>query len=193
MRGLLKIATKDPYLSQKLRWELCEEFDRIEIQEDTSSVADVWIYDCRLGGPVPKGENIFYLTDKPYDALPAARCLSLPLPLGLARERLKKSGAAPSLIFLPDERAVLLHGEHIRLTEVELALLRALAEAKGEFLCREALLSAVWGNEGTDSLLNVYIHYLREKLERSGEKMILSSRKGGYALTKKILEGESGC
>ena len=39
--------------------------------------------------------------------------------------------------------------------------------------------------------MNVYIHYLREKLEADGEKIILSSRSHGYKIDEKYLtEGE---
>lgn len=193
MRGLLRIVSKDPYLAQKLRRELCEEFDRIEVTEQASGIADAMIYDCRLGAPMPRGENVFYLTDEPSGAQDGQRCLPLPLPLGLAKEMLRDRGEPMPLSFPADGRAVLLYGERIRLTEVELLLLKTLFEAKGEFLGREVLMKAVWGDEGTNSLLNVYIHYLREKLERGGEKIILSSRGGGYALTKKVIGGECEC
>jgi DNA-binding response OmpR family regulator len=104
----------------------------------------------------------------------------------------QRSTPAP-LLLSADTRSVRLFGKHFQLTELEFSLLHTLAMAKGEFLTREALLRAVWGEEGTNSLLSVYIHYLREKLERDGEKIILSSRGGGYALTKKLWEGEDEC
>ena len=79
------------------------------------------------------------------------------------------------------------------MTEVEYSLLSALAAAKGEFISRTDLRTAVWGTEGTDGLLSVYIHYLREKLEGGGEKVILSSRKAGYALAEKFAKGADEC
>ena len=66
-------------------------------------------------------------------------------------------------------------------------------EADGAFISREALKSAVWGAESSEGVLNVYIHYLREKLERDGEKVILSSRKSGYALAEKFKRGSGAC
>jgi len=57
---------------------------------------------------------------------------------------------------------------------------------------REELLSRVWGNDTDPGVLNVYVHYLREKLERGGEKIILSSRKCGYRISEKYaMRGES--
>ncbi len=194
MRGLLKIITKDPFLGQKLYRELLQDFDRIEIAASASGSADLWICDCRENAPFPKGENVFYLTETAVPHLPQERCLPIPLPLGLAREKLKNRGTPPPLSLIEEEHAIRFYGEYIRLTEVEFSLLRALSQAKGECISREALLRTVWGEMGTNSLLNVYVHYLREKLERGGEKVILSSRGAGYALAKKFLkEGDGEC
>ena len=39
-----------------------------------------------------------------------------------------------------------------------------------------------------EGVLNVYVHYLREKLERGGEKIIISSRGLGYKIDEKYLQ-----
>ena len=39
-------------------------------------------------------------------------------------------------------------------------------------------------------MINVYIHYLREKLELCGEKIIIASREAGYRIDKRFLGGE---
>ena len=79
-----------------------------------------------------------------------------------------------------------LHGMKIKLTELEGKLLSLLLSAKGEFVSREEILHKIWG-EGTDAgVINVYIHYLREKIER-GEKIIISSRNNGYKIDEKYL------
>ena len=62
--------------------------------------------------------------------------------------------------------------------------------AGGEFISREEILERVWKNSADSGVINVYVHYLREKLERHGEKIILSSRKGGYRIDEKYLGGE---
>lgn len=85
------------------------------------------------------------------------------------------------------ERTAYLYGEKIRLTEVEFSLLNTLFEA-ADFVSREELLSRVWGDDATDGIINVYIHYLREKLEVRGEKIIISSRKMGYRIDEKYLK-----
>ena len=85
------------------------------------------------------------------------------------------------------ERAAYLYGEKIRLTEVEFSLLHTLFEA-GDYVSREELLTRVWGDDATDGIINVYVHYLREKLEVRGEKIIISSRKMGYRIDEKYLK-----
>ena len=54
------------------------------------------------------------------------------------------------------------------LTPTEEKLLRLLRDAHGEPVERAVLLREVWGEDGNDRLLNLYIHYLREKLEKDG-------------------------
>ena len=88
------------------------------------------------------------------------------------------------------ERCAYLYGEEIRLTELEFALLERLVRSGGEFVGREVLLSDVWGSEADGGILNVYVHYLREKLEKHGEKIIISSRKSGYKIDKKYIWGD---
>ena len=89
---------------------------------------------------------------------------------------------AERISVMREQRTVALDGVRIKLTEVEFALFSALYEARGSFVPREELITAVWGDIGNDSLINVYIHYLREKLERGAEKIIFSSRRLGYKL-----------
>ena len=84
-------------------------------------------------------------------------------------------------------RLAYLDGKEIKLTEVEASLLGRLISASGEFVSRGELLRGVWGDSADGGVLNVYIHYLREKLEVCGEKIILSSRSAGYGIDKKYL------
>ena len=79
----------------------------------------------------------------------------------------------------------------ISLTEVEGKLLVELLKAE-EFVSRNSLLKSVWGANNDSGVINVYIHYLREKLEKSGEKIIISSRKYGYKISEKY-KGQTIC
>ena len=64
-------------------------------------------------------------------------------------------------------------------------------EKRGEYVSREELLSRIWQNKTDKGILNVYIHYLREKLEKGGERIIISSRNLGYKINEVFIsEGE---
>lgn len=99
-----------------------------------------------------------------------------------------ESGDGGALLTLGERRAFL-RGREIRLTEVEFALLLVLVRASGEYVSRDRLISEVWGEGADGGVLNVYIHYLREKLETEGEKIIISSRKFGYKIDERFIKG----
>ena len=62
-------------------------------------------------------------------------------------------------------------GERIDLTAKEFALLAALMQRPGQVFTRSVLLDTVWG--GTTGIytntVDLYVHYLRKKLDRGGE------------------------
>lgn len=80
---------------------------------------------------------------------------------------------------------VFLGEKEIRLSELERALFMKLYESRGDFVSRDELFS-VFAEGSSESMLNVYIHYLREKLERDGVRVIISSRKHGYKIDEKF-------
>ena len=94
-----------------------------------------------------------------------------------------------SLSLLPEESCVSLGGKKIKLTDVEYRLVSVLMEKRGGHTSREELLDRVWNNDADGGVINVYIHYLREKLETEGEKIILSSRKYGYSISERYIGG----
>ena len=69
------------------------------------------------------------------------------------------------------------------------SLFNLLYSRKGEFVSRDEILALVWNGKADKGILNVYVHYLREKLEKNGEKIILSSRNYGYKINEKYLGG----
>ncbi len=86
---------------------------------------------------------------------------------------------------LTDRESVMVEGEEVALTHREYALFMALWNAGGGYVKREDLLLQVWGEDSEDmSVVNVYIHYLKGKLERSGRVCLRSKRNVGYALVK---------
>ena len=76
-------------------------------------------------------------------------------------------------------------GEEIPLTQKEFDLLAYLADHRGEAISREALLSEVWEYEymGDTNVVDVYIRYLRQKIdEKYGDKFISTVRGVGYMI-----------
>ena len=100
---------------------------------------------------------------------------------------------SPLLSISESEKCAVLRGEAIKLTEVEFLLFSALMKRGGDFVTREEILREVWGDDADSGVINVYVHYLREKLEGGGEKIIISSRKLGYKIDIKYLGGEDVC
>ena len=76
-------------------------------------------------------------------------------------------------------------GREVHLAPREFDLLRYFLRHPREVLGRERLLRHVWGEAyvGEDNILDVYISYLRQKLEGRGQGRILRTVRGvGYAL-----------
>ena len=86
------------------------------------------------------------------------------------------------LLFLEEECAVLLDGERICLTRLEYALLSRLAAEHGNPVSKDTLYREIFSGEGDEGIVNVYIHYLRRKLECDGRRRITALRGRGYAL-----------
>ncbi len=76
-------------------------------------------------------------------------------------------------------------GRSIDLTAKEFDLLRYLMEHPREVLSREQILENVWGYDfmGESNVIEVYIRYLRLKIEEEGEKRLIQTVRGvGYVL-----------
>ena len=100
--------------------------------------------------------------------------------------------AAPAETFRLDaievdwaRHTVSLKGKPVELTAKEFDLLRALVEAKGRVLSRDALLDKVWGYERALEIetrtVDLHISQLRKKLKAAGER-ILTVKNVGYRL-----------
>jgi two-component system, OmpR family, response regulator NblR len=82
-------------------------------------------------------------------------------------------------------RAALRAGKVINLTMKEYDLLKYLMEHPREILTREQILENVWGFDflGESNVIEVYIRYLRLKIEGEGDKKLIHTIRGvGYAL-----------
>ena len=167
------ILTADGYLLQKIRLELEGELECV-----TVGSADAILVDVDTVDRVPAGAMTMSRRD--------GADVSLPFRLGELKARLIPKEA--SLLTLGDKCA-LLDGRAVRLTEVEFALLSAIYSRGGGYVRREELLREVWGGNADSGVINVYVHYLREKLEAGGERVILASRGEGYKINEKLLGG----
>jgi DNA-binding response OmpR family regulator len=84
-------------------------------------------------------------------------------------------------------REVRREAKSIELTPTEFDLLRFLIEHKGEVKSREEIISQVWGYEfvGDTNVVDVYIRYLRQKIDKGFScKLIQTIRGIGYMAKK---------
>lgn len=82
-------------------------------------------------------------------------------------------------------RRAMRHERVIDLTIKEFELLKYLMEHPREVLTREQILENVWGYDfmGESNVIEVYIRYLRLKIEDEGEKRLIQTVRGvGYVL-----------
>jgi DNA-binding response OmpR family regulator len=84
----------------------------------------------------------------------------------------------------PLRRQVWLHGQEVRLSKKEFALLRALAGDPTRVFTREELLRGVWGyrSMGRTRTLDSHASRLRQKLAFAGERYIVNVWGVGYRL-----------
>ena len=84
-----------------------------------------------------------------------------------------------------DRRTAIRNGHAIALTMKEFELLRYLMENPREVLTREQILENVWGYDfmGESNIIEVYVRYLRLKLEDESQKRLIQTVRGvGYVL-----------
>lgn len=73
----------------------------------------------------------------------------------------------------------------IQLTATEFDLLELFLRHPHQVLTREVIFDRIWGYDfgGESNVLDVYIRYLRQKLEENGESRLIQTARGvGYAL-----------
>ena len=77
----------------------------------------------------------------------------------------------------------------IALTAREYQLLLFFLRHPGEVISRDQILQRVWGHSesGGSNVIDVYVRYLRQKLEAGGERRLLQTVRGqGYALAERL-------
>lgn len=76
-------------------------------------------------------------------------------------------------------------GKNIELSKKEFELLSFLAQNRGIVLKRERILEKVWGYDffGSDNILDVYIKYVRDKIDKLFDKKLIETVRGvGYVI-----------
>ncbi len=191
------IISKDTAFSQFVRLTLLSRLRTVAVTDDASDApaSEVYVVDTDTC-PVPThptGEVLCTYYGTPAPAAAGYKCLERPFRpnrllaiLGLAGDE-----AEEYVHLLPDGTSVTVGSETVSLSKREAQVLRLLWNAKGAYVSREDILKEVWGGEDADpGQVNVYIHYLRNKIEIGGQKLILSSRGRGYALLCNREEGK---
>lgn len=112
----------------------------------------------------------------------------------LRRSRKSRDSEQNGLLVLDDLRVdvksqqVTRNEKDIQLTQREFHLLTELLKQSGKILSRDELLDAVWGIDftGQPNVVDVYIRYLRNKIDRiSGEDALIHTVRGrGYKISK---------
>ncbi len=103
----------------------------------------------------------------------------------------KKSGQSSNLLSVGDltldlgTHTVVRDGQPISLSSREFALLRYLAMNQGMILSRDQIEQHIWNYdyEGSSNMIDVYIRYLRKKIDDPFEKKLIHTVRGaGYVL-----------
>lgn len=82
-------------------------------------------------------------------------------------------------------REVIKHGDSIELTKTEYDLLEYLLSNKGRVLTRDQIIEHVWGYDfvGDTNILDVYIRYLRNKIDYPYDTKLIHTVRGvGYLM-----------
>ena len=136
------------------------------------------------------GASDFWLQDAaPSDLLRRLRLhlqAHQPQPAPLAAPAQKNLLQQGDLRLDPKQRRAWRGQRELPLTAREYALLLVLVERRGETVSREAILEEVWGQseeQGNGNVIEVYVRYLRRKLEEKGERRLIHTVRGmGYCL-----------
>jgi two-component system, OmpR family, response regulator MprA len=133
------------------------------------------------------GADDFWLSELgPSDLL-----MRLRLQLDLQRQ----AAPPPPLLQLADlnldplSRCVKRGPRPVALTAREYQLLLLLLERKGTVVSRDLILRRVWNDDRSTSsnVIEVYVRYLRQKLEEGGERRLLHTVRGqGYCLGERL-------
>lgn len=93
------------------------------------------------------------------------------------------------LVVNPSARQVKRAKRQLELTAREYQLLMLLMERKGTVVSRGQILRLIWPDQqgASSNVIEVYVRYLRQKLEEGGERRLIHTVRGqGYCLSERI-------
>jgi DNA-binding response OmpR family regulator len=114
------------------------------------------------------------------------------LRLHLSKGRVHAAGPTTTLLQVADLRVdptahqVWRGSRQLILTAREYQLLLLLLHHRGKVLSRERILEEIWAEQGggASNVIEVYVRYLRQKLEQGGERRLIHTVRGqGYCLS----------
>jgi DNA-binding response OmpR family regulator len=119
---------------------------------------------------------------KPYNSSQFCQFLAI---YGQKKPKMSDQLHFGALVLELNSHRLVNNGEGIDLTTKEFELLKFFMSHPEEILTREQILENVWGYDfqGESNVIEVYIRYLRRKIEKEGHKRLLQTVRGlGYVL-----------
>lgn len=186
----VRILADDPVMGQMLT-ALLEPYCIIT---EESAVLTVLCPDDGKMPSLPNRGRFLIICDEPYaQATDRISVLSRPLDLEQFLETVfslcaqeEYHGAADAREYWCNDknRTVTYNGNTVSLTDKEYALFQILLDSIGEIVSKQKLTQLLW-NEGNNNACQVYMAYLRGKLERiAGPGVLVSVRGKGYMLRR---------
>lgn len=183
MKKRIAVLTEDVYLYQKIYLLLSPVHECERVFGVRADGYDLCLFDARDGGKAPEGTPVIIMSYS--DAK-----LKIPFSEEELLSAVENTEKPPELSL--GDGCAYFRGKAVKLSNLEYSLLSLLISMGGRFVSREEILKEVWHSEKEGGIVNVYVHYLREKLEACGEKVIISSRKEGYKIDGRFLLREEG-
>ncbi|MBE6536543.1 MAG: hypothetical protein E7673_01180 [Ruminococcaceae bacterium] len=170
----VSVITDDKYLFRFIELKLQGIADTVMGFDEA---AEIVFYDCDSGTPLDEthARVIRLSRENSTDAV------TLPFPNGFFETLFSEEKKGETLELSRDGKHVFFKNRKIKLTSHEFSLLALLLSGGENYTSRDEIARTVW-SDASDGLINIYVHYLREKLESGGEKVIVSSRKFGYRI-----------
>jgi DNA-binding response OmpR family regulator len=115
--------------------------------------------------------------------------LRLHLALGSGKAPAEEVLQVADLLVRPGVRQVRRGQRTVELTSREYQLLLLLLRQGGRVVSRKRILQEIWADQGggSSNVIEVYVRYLRQKLEAGGERRLLHTVRGqGYCLSERM-------